>query len=137
MSVLGSCGQLVAWADMGSGAVGVPLIGLSPVKSESLARGGVMPMTLCSNIDAALLVCLCFVWVARLAVVVCPMWSCSMMTLVHCTGFWPVSLQMNLLILFYFFNNKHGGPHKCEGIICSWLSVLKKKMPSSISHYFL
>jgi hypothetical protein len=43
------------------------------VQSESLARGGVMTMTLCDDLDAALLVCLCFVWVARLAVVVCPM----------------------------------------------------------------
>jgi hypothetical protein len=77
----------VAWAGMGSGAVCEALIGLSPVKSESLGHGGVMTMTLCGDLDAALLVCRCFVWVARLAVVVCPMWSCSMTTLVHCTGF--------------------------------------------------
>jgi hypothetical protein len=63
-----------------------------------------MTMTLCDYLDTALLVCLCFVWVARLAVVVCPMWSCSMTILVHCTGFRPVPLQMNRSILFYFFN---------------------------------
>jgi hypothetical protein len=89
---------------MDSDAVCEALSGKSPVKSESLARGGVMTMTLCGDLDAALLVCLCFVWVARLAVVVCPVWSCSMTTLVHCTGFWPVPLQMNRSILFYFFN---------------------------------
>jgi hypothetical protein len=89
---------------MGSGAVCEALIGLPPVKSESLARGGVMTMTLFGNLDAALLVCRCLVWVAGLAVVVCLMWSCSMAILVHCTGFRPVPLQMNRSILFYFFN---------------------------------
>jgi hypothetical protein len=63
-----------------------------------------MMMTLCGNLDAALLACLCFVWVARLAVVVCLVWSCSMMILVHCTGFWHVLQQMNRSIFFYFFN---------------------------------
>jgi hypothetical protein len=48
-------------------------------------------------------VCLCFVWVARLAVVACPMWSCSITILVHCLGFRPVPLQMNQSILFFFF----------------------------------
>jgi hypothetical protein len=62
----------VAWAGIGSGAVCEALSGMSPVKSESLARGGVMTMTLCGNLDAALLMRLCFVWVAILAVVVCP-----------------------------------------------------------------
>jgi hypothetical protein len=94
----------VAWAGLGSGAVCGALFGKSPVKSESLARGGVMTMTLYGNLDVALLVRLCFVWVARLAVVVCPIWSCSMTTLVHCTGFRPVPLQLNRSILFYFFN---------------------------------
>jgi hypothetical protein len=55
---------------MGSSAVCGALFGKSPVKSESVARGGVMTMTLCGNLDVALFVCLCFVWVARLAVVV-------------------------------------------------------------------
>jgi hypothetical protein len=77
---------------MGSGAICEALIGLSLVKSKSLAHGGVMTVTLCGNLDAALLVCRCFVWVARLAVVVCPMWSYSMTTLVHYTGFRPISL---------------------------------------------
>jgi hypothetical protein len=63
-----------------------------------------MTMTLCGNLDAALLVCLCFIWVARLAVMVCPVWSCSMTILVHCIGSRPVPLQMNRSILFYFFN---------------------------------
>jgi hypothetical protein len=63
----------VAWADMGSGAVCGALFGKSPAKSESLARGGVTTITLCGNLDAALFVCLCLVWVARLAVVVCLM----------------------------------------------------------------
>jgi hypothetical protein len=85
---------------MDSGAVCEALSGKSLVKSESLARGGVMTMTLCGNFDAAVLVCLCLMWVARLAVVVCPVWSCSMMILVHCTGFRPVPLQMNRSILF-------------------------------------
>jgi hypothetical protein len=89
---------------MGYGAVCEALIGLPPVKSESLARGGVMTMTLFGNLDAALLVCRCLVWVAGLAVVVCLMWSCSMVILVHCMGFRPVPLQMNRSILFYFFN---------------------------------
>jgi hypothetical protein len=89
---------------MGSGAVCEALFGLPPVKSESLARGGVMTMTLFGNLDTALLVCRCLVWVAGLAVMVCLMWSCSMAILVHYTGFRPVPLQMNRLILFYFFN---------------------------------
>jgi hypothetical protein len=72
---------------MGPGGVYGALFGKLPVKSESLTRGGAMTMTLCGNLDAALLVCLCFVWVARLTVVVCPIWSRSMTTLVHCTGF--------------------------------------------------
>jgi hypothetical protein len=75
---------------MGSGAVCGALFGKSPAKSESLAREGVMTMTLCGNLEEALFVCLCLVWVARLAVVVCPMWSCSMTILVYCTGFRPV-----------------------------------------------
>jgi hypothetical protein len=45
---------------MGYDAVCEALSGWSPVKSESLARGGVMTMTLCGNLVAALLVCLCF-----------------------------------------------------------------------------
>jgi hypothetical protein len=57
---------------MDFGAVCEALSGKPPVKSDLLARGGVMTMTLCGNLDAALLVCLCLVWVARLAVVVCP-----------------------------------------------------------------
>jgi hypothetical protein len=89
---------------MDSGTVCGALSGKSPVKSESLDHGGVMTMTLCGNLDAALLVCLCFMWVARLAVVVCPMWSCHTTTLVHCMSFRPVPLQMNQSILFYFFN---------------------------------
>jgi hypothetical protein len=89
---------------MGSGAVCEALSGKPPMKSESLARGGVITMTLCGNLDAALLVCLCFMWVARLAVMVCPMWSYSMTTLVHCMNFRPVPLQMNRSILFYFSN---------------------------------
>jgi hypothetical protein len=103
-SVLGACGQLVAWTGMDSGTVCGALSGKSPVKSESLARGGVMTMTLCGSLVAVLLVCLCLVWVARLAVVVCPIWSCHTTTLVHCAGFQPVPLQMNRSILFCFFN---------------------------------
>jgi hypothetical protein len=44
---------------MDSGAVCEALSRKSPVKSESLARGGVMTMILCGNLDVALLVCLC------------------------------------------------------------------------------
>jgi hypothetical protein len=96
------CGQLVAWADMGSVAICEVLIELSSVKSKLLAHGGVTTMMLCGNLDVALLVCLCFVWVVRLAVVVCPISSCSMTTLVDCTGFWLVHLQMNRSILLFF-----------------------------------
>jgi hypothetical protein len=87
---------------MDSDAVCEALSGKSPVKSESLARGGVIAMILCGNLDAALLMCMCFVWVARLAVVVCPVWSHTMMILVYCTGFRliPANEPVDFLILF-------------------------------------
>jgi hypothetical protein len=60
-----------------------------------------MTMTLCGNLDTALFVRMCFVWVARLDVVLFPMWSCSMMILVHCTGFWPtINELVNSLLIF-------------------------------------
>jgi hypothetical protein len=43
---------------MDSDAICEALFGKLPMKSESLARGGVTMMTLCGNLDAALLVCL-------------------------------------------------------------------------------
>ena len=58
-------------ADMAADAIWEAWFGKPLVKSESLAHGGVMTMTLRGNLDAALLVCLWFVWVAKLAVVVC------------------------------------------------------------------
>jgi hypothetical protein len=88
---------------MVSGAVCGALSGKSPVKSESLARGGVMTMTLCGNLAAALLVCLCFVWVARLAVVVCPVWSCFHGGIAVLYGFSagsPANEPVNSLLLF-------------------------------------
>jgi hypothetical protein len=91
---------------MVSGTVCGALSGKSPVKSESLARGGVMTMTLCGNLAAALLVCLCFVWVARLAMVVCPVWSCFHGDIAALYGFSagsPANEPVNS-ILFYFFN---------------------------------
>jgi hypothetical protein len=73
------------------------------VKSESLARGGVMTMTPCGNLATALLVCLCFVWVARLAVVVCPVWSCFHGGTAVLYGFSagsPANEPVNSLLLF-------------------------------------
>ena len=61
-----------------------------------------MTMTLGGNLDEGLHVCRCFVWVARLAVVVCLMWSYDRHWC-FCTGFRPVPLQMNRSILFCFF----------------------------------
>ena len=55
-----------------------------------------------------LLVRWCFVWVARLAVVVCPMWSCSMTTLVYLYGFSVGSPANELVNSFRLFKIKRG-----------------------------
>jgi hypothetical protein len=55
------------------------------------------------NVMPALLVCLCFVWVARLAVVVCPVWSCFHGGIVVLYGFSvgsPANEPVNSLLLF-------------------------------------
>ena len=98
LSVLGACGQLMAWAGLGSSAVCEALFGKTLVKSESLPRG-VMTMTLSGNLDAGLLVRLCFLVGSRVGCGGVP----NVSALVHCTGFRPVPLQMNRSILFYFF----------------------------------
>lgn len=48
-------------------------------------------------------VCVRSTWVAKLAVVVCPMWSCFMTTLVYLFGFLagsPANEPVNSLLLF-------------------------------------
>jgi hypothetical protein len=81
----------------------------------------------------------CFVWVVSLAVVVCPMWSCLMTTLVHCTGFRPVPLQMNRPILFYFFNKIRQNCPFCFKKKSSILKDQKQKHTymSSKTHVFI
>jgi hypothetical protein len=71
----------------------------------------------------------CFVCVARLAVVVCPMWLCSMTILVHCTSFLSVSLQMNQSILFYFFNKMR---QNCP--FCSKKKIVMESSSTYVQH---
>lgn len=69
-------------------------------KSESLVREGVMTITMTLlGFEARVY----FMWVARLAVVVYPMWSCSTTLLVQLYEFlagFPTNEPVNSLLLF-------------------------------------
>jgi hypothetical protein len=128
---------------MDSGAVCGALSRKSPVKSESLARGGVMTMTLCGNLVAALLVCLCFVWVARLAVVVCRVWSCFHDNIASLYGFSagsPANEPVNSLLLFnkmrqnclFYFKKK---AKQSAQLLVGWTS--KTEVPYTLLVFFL
>jgi hypothetical protein len=63
-----------------------------------------MTMTLCGNLDVALLVCLCFVWGSQVGCGGVPSVVVFHDNIGALYGFSAGSLQMNRSILFYFFN---------------------------------